>query len=300
MITEAPYQVGDATITRIPELQLSGFTPSQLIPAWDEARERLLPRLPPAATDATGEHVILNVHSWLVRDRGRTILIDTGSGNDKQRPFAPYFHNLHTPFLERLALAGVVPEEVDYVLLTHLHVDHVGWNTRLQDGCWIPTFPNARYVFSQAEYAYFSDPANLSARNRTSFAVRVDSVDPIIAAGLADMVVVDGSEILEGISFHLTPGHTQAHASIVLRSACQTAIFPGDVMHYPVQVTRPHWNSLFDAFAEDSIRSRAWALAFAADNQAGVFSSHFPASGAGRVQRIQGGFAWRFENGVGA
>jgi len=184
---------------------------------------------------------------------------------------------------------------VDFVLLTHLHVDHVGWNTRLQEARWVPTFPNARYVFSRAEHDYFTNPANRSERNRTSFAVQVDSVDPVIEAGLADMIEVNGSEVLDGISFYLTPGHTPTHASIVLRSEGGTAIFPGDVMHYPVQVAHPNWNSIFDASAEDSIRSRAWALAFAADSQAEVFSSHFPASGAGRVVRTPNGFEWRFD-----
>jgi len=295
MSTNTTFSVGDARITRVFELQLATFTPSQLIPLWDEAREGLLPQLPPAATDASGEHVVISIHSWLVRDRGRTILVDTGAGNDKQRPFAPYFHELHNPFLERLALAGVTPEDVDFVLLTHLHVDHVGWNTRLQNGRWVPTFPNARYVFSRAEHAYFTNPANRSERNRTSFAAQVDSVDPVIEAGLADMIEVNGSEVLDGISFYLTPGHTPTHASIVLRSEGGTAIFQGDVMHCPVQVAHPNWNSTFDASAEDSIRSRAWALAFAADNQAEVFSSHFPASGAGRIVRTRNGFEWRFD-----
>lgn len=287
--------IGAAGVTRVFDLQLATFAPSQLIPSWNEAREGLLSQLPAAATDASGAHVILSIHSWLVRDRGRTILIDTGAGNDKQRPFAPYFHELHNPFLERLALAGVTPEEVDFVLMTHLHVDHVGWNTRLQEERWVPTFPNARYVFSRAEYAYFTNPANRSERNRTSFAVQIDSVDPIIEAGLADMVEVDGSEVLDGISFHLTPGHTPTHASIVLQSGGRTALFPGDVMHYPVQVGHPDWNSIFDASPEDSIRSRIWALNFAADNQAVVFSSHFPASGAGHVVRSEDGFAWCFD-----
>jgi hypothetical protein len=237
MTHDQTYYIGEAEVTRVFELQLATFTPSQLIPSWNEAREGLLSQLPAAAIDASRAHVILSIHSWLVRDRGRTILVDTGAGNDKQRPFAPYFHELHNPFLERLALAGVTPEEVDFVLSTHLHVDHVGWNTRLQEERWVPTFPNARYVFSRAEYAYFTNPANRSERNRTSFAVQIDSVDPVIEAGLADMVEVDGSAVLDGISFHLTPGHTPNHASIVALCRFEWNLTAGAIAFNPL-ITR--------------------------------------------------------------
>lgn len=110
---------------------------------------------------------------------------------------------------------------VDYVLHTHLHVDHVGWNTRLVDGRWQPTFPNARHIFSAKEYAFFSDPANADNRHRTSFLTQRDSVTPIVEAGLADMIEVDGREVIPGLSFHSTPGHSVDHASIVLRNGGQ-------------------------------------------------------------------------------
>ncbi len=289
------FEIGQATIARIGDLSLSNFTPAKLFPDWNR---ELLTEIPDGllsqTMDSDQEHVLMSVHSWLVRDRDRTILIDTGAGNGKDRPYALYFDHLDTPYLERLRAAGCEPEDVDYVLLTHLHVDHVGWNTRLEDGLWIPTFPNARYVFARAEHNYFSDPQNLSDRNQTSFAVQKDSVDPVIEAGLADQIEIDGNEPIEGFAFYPTPGHSIAHASIVFRSGGDIAFFAGDVMHHPIQVYRPELNAVFDAFPDATQTSRAWALAFAADHQCTVFSSHFPASSAGGLERDKSGYRWQF------
>ena len=271
------YRIGSAEVTRIPELRLDGFTPAALLPDWPEVDDASARRMPESfAPD--GLRVLLSVHSWLIRDRGRTILVDAGAGNDKDRPHARYFDRLRTPYLDRLAAAGVAPEAVDYVLLSHLHVDHVGWNTRLVDGAWVPTFPNARYVFSRREYEFFGDPANRSERNRNSIQARLDSVDPVVAAGLADPIETDGREVIPGLSFHPTPGHSPDHASIVLESDGERAIFAGDVLHHPVQVERPDLVSIFDA-----------------DPEATLFASHFASTAAGRVVRDGNGFAWRFE-----
>jgi hypothetical protein len=176
-IKQYAYTVGQATVTRIQELTLANITPAALFPDWDAGVLADHPDwLPSEAMDESREHILLSVHSWLIQESGRTILIDTGAGNGKKRPYAPYFDGLNNPFLERLRAVGVAPEDIDYVLLTHLHVDHVGWNTRLQGGSWVPTFPKARYIFSRAEHAYFTDPQNQTARNRTTFQVQKDSV----------------------------------------------------------------------------------------------------------------------------
>ncbi len=125
------------------------------------------------------------------------------------------------------------------MLHTHLHVDHVGWNTTLVNGRWVPTFPKAKHVFSAKEYAYFTDPANLNERNRTSFQVQADSVTPIVESGMAEMIEVRGDEVIPGFSLHSTPGHTVDHASILLESAGAHAIFPGDIAHHPIQIVEP-------------------------------------------------------------
>ena len=195
------FQVGQATITRITDLALSNFTPTMLLPDWNlEVLTELSDELISQMMDSIQAHLLLSVHSWLVRDRNRTILIDTGAGNGKLRPYAPYFDRLDTPYLAQLRAAGCEPENIDYVLLTHLHVDRVGWNTQLENGDWLPTFPNARYIFARAEYDYFTNPQNLNERNRTSFAVQQDSIVPLIEAGLAELIEIDGSEPIEGFT----------------------------------------------------------------------------------------------------
>nr|WP_231105780.1 MBL fold metallo-hydrolase [Novacetimonas hansenii] len=273
---------------------LAALSPEQLLPDWDEATAlQIYPRLP-ETLDSSETKVFLNVHSWLIEDRDRKILIDTGAGNNKARPAALYFDHLQTVWLENLIRAGVCPEDIDFVLLTHLHVDHVGWNTRLQNGAWVPTFPNARYVFSRAEYDFFSNPAHDSVRNKTSFMTRADSVDPIVAAGLADQINVDGSDVLEGISFHPTPGHTPHHASVVLKSGAEHALFTGDVMHHPIQVCVPEWSAVFDAAPQTAIISRKWALNYAVEHDAAVFTSHFSMTSAGKVMTSGQNMNWSF------
>lgn len=287
------YRVGDAKVARVVDCGIDAFTPAGLLPDWSESYQPLLAAMP--ETMASGaQHMLLSIHSWVIWHGGKIILIDTGVGNDKSRPFAPYFDRLSTPYLARLAALGVTPEAVDYVLHTHLHVDHVGWNTRLIDGRWQPSFPNARHIFSAREYTFFADPANAAGRHRTSFQTQQDSVTPIVEAGLADMIVIDGREVLPGLSFHSTAGHSVDHASIILESAGVTAIFPGDVFHHPVQIFAPHLLSIFDPEREASLVSRRWVLDIAVDAGATLFSSHFPASSAGTVSRRGANYSWAF------
>ncbi len=287
------YTIGEAKITRIFELPLDSFTPDALFGNWDAAIAREHPEWFSAAA-MRADNLLLSVHGWLIEDGKRTILVDTGVGSGKPRPFAPYFDKLTTPFLENLARAGVAPEAVDIVLSTHLHVDHVGWNTRLEEDRWVPTFARARHVFSRAEHAYFTDETNLTDATRTSFQVQADSVDPIIAAGLADPIAIDGGSPIEGFAFHPTPGHSPDHASISFASNGAIGFFPGDVFHHPVEIGRPDLMTIFDRDAERVRASRDWAFAFAADHDAIVFSSHAPASSVGRISRRDDGYDWRF------
>ncbi|WP_460909338.1 MBL fold metallo-hydrolase [Paraburkholderia jirisanensis] len=239
--------------------------------------------------DASEENFLLSIHTWVVRHEGRTILVDTASGNHKNRPFSALFHQLDTPYLARLEAAGVRPEEVDLVLLTHLHVDHVGWNTRLEEGRWVPTFPNARYVLPTAEREFFDTPAG-----EKRLMVFEDSVLPVINAGLVDEIGVGGGEYLPGIVFHPTPGHCVGHMSIEVTSAGETALFTGDVWHHPLQVYQPGWSSVFCADKERANVSRRWVLERAARTGATVFTPHFAGSSAGTVQADADGFRWTF------
>lgn len=294
-INSKTYQVGDIRVTRVGELVLDNFTPTSLFPDWDSKILRDHQSwLSPGSMDESFEHALMSVHTWVVRTPKHTLLIDPGVGNDKNRPFTPGFNHLHLPFLERLSAAGVKPEAVDYVLMTHLHVDHVGWNTQLVDGRWVPTFPNARYVFSKTEYEYYKNPANHNDRNKTSVIIQQDSVIPIIEAGLAEMIDIDGSEYIDGLSFKPTSGHSVDHASISLYSCGEEALFVGDLLHHPIQVRFPELNSMFDAFAEQARASRLWALEYATERRAMLFSSHLPESAAGLVTRRGKRFDWQY------
>ena len=294
MIPRQPHQIGDALVTRIPELLLHGFKTTDLIPEWDAvAADRHVAGMVPDCLDATREHVVVSTHSWLVRTPRHTVIVDTAVGNGKTRAMKGFDH-LQEPWLDRLAAAGVKPEAVDFVLLTHLHSDHVGWNTRQMDGRWIPTFPNARYVMARREQERLASIMEKDGPDAPKTAFYADSVLPVIEAGQAVYVDVDGGQPLEDFTFYPTPGHSTNHMSIGLRSREAYGLFAGDVMHHPIQVYRPEWSSVFSEDKERGLRSRAWALNHMADTGALVFSSHFPESSTGHVARGPNGFEWTF------
>lgn len=283
-------QVGELKITRIVETELAGFGPAALFPDFADAAED---------TDYFPRHMMDNAggirlasHSWLVQGPNGTMLVDTGIGNDKQRPLSPPFHNQSSDFLDKLAAAGVAPEQVDHVLLTHLHVDHVGWNTHQVDGVWFPTFPNATHVFSGEEYRFFSDPNTFEQRHRNSFLARQDSVDPIVANNQALMIDVDDTEVLPGVRYISTPGHSPFHASIVMTSGDQTAIFSGDTVHHVAQVKRPEVNSIFDADPHLAHASRTAVLEIASADNTLLFGAHIAGRSVLNISKSKNGFHW--------
>ncbi|CAB3761398.1 MBL fold metallo-hydrolase [Paraburkholderia solisilvae] len=283
------HQIGDVSITRVTETAFA-LPLSFLYPNWRTiCRAELGRLLSPATLDVQQEEAMLNVHTWVVRAGGATLLIDTGIGNGKHRPFNARFDQLQTSFIDRLAQAGVQPHDVDYVLLTHLHADHVGWNTRFVDGRWVPTFTRAKYVFPRAEKDFFATRAGMNRRM-----VYDDSVLPVIEADQAIMIDETGGAFLDGIAFHPTPGHSVAHMSISIRSNGDEAIFCGDVMHNPLQVYRPDWCSTFALDEARARSSRRWLLDYAAGRNALLFTAHFPESSVGRVMRNGDGFTWRY------
>ena len=293
-LRQQSHRVGDATVTRIPELCLRNFKTTDLIPRWDAAiADRHVGWMVPGCLDATRRHVVISTHGWLVQTPGHTVIVDTAVGNGKTRAMAEFDH-LQELWLERLAAAGTKPEAVDYVLMTHLHSDHTGWNTRLVDGRWVPTFPNARYVMSRAEQERLAKLTDSNGPNAPKTAFYADSVRPVIEAGQASFIEAVGGEPLEGFTYHPTAGHSTDHMSIGLRSGDGYGLFAGDVMHHPIQVHQPEWSSVFSEDEERGRASREWALNHMADTEALVFSSHFPASSAGRVTRGAIGFEWTF------
>jgi glyoxylase-like metal-dependent hydrolase (beta-lactamase superfamily II) len=285
------HSIGKISIRQVVEQRGAGFAPDFLYPDWDPAvlEQHKAMMIPQCFDEAEGKF-IASVHTWVLKTAHHTILIDSCAGNHKNRPSLPRFHQLNLPFLARLAEAGIAPEAVDYVCCTHLHADHCGWNTKLVDGRWVPTFPNAKYVFSKAEYDHWRGPAG---REGFNAGVYEDSVLPVVASGQAE--IVDSEAVIgNGLSFHPTPGHSVGHVAIKLVDGGQQGLFSGDIMHQPLQVFRPDWNS---AFCEDPARalaSRRWLLEHATEERSTVFTAHFANSSAGRVTRRGDSFDWRF------
>ncbi|WP_029010066.1 MBL fold metallo-hydrolase [Azospirillum halopraeferens] len=304
----AVHRIGDATITRISELALDAVAIGDLYPGCDTAAAQEACRFGPGSVDPRTGLLRQSIHTWLVRTPDRVVLIDTATGNGKERPAVPILHRLDEPYLDRLKAAGVGPEDVDLVLHTHLHVDHVGWNTRAVDGRWVPTFPNARYVFSAREHAYgaalaaadgtdgaIREEAGLGRMSRTPLAgVYEDSVLPVVEAGLARTIVVDGTEAVDGFAFLPSPGHSIDHACIRFTSRGEHALFWGDVLHHPLQVARPDLNSVYCEFPDAARASRRRAMVHAAETGALVFTTHFPESSAGRIRFDGSRFTWHF------
>lgn len=251
--------------------------------------------LEPDHRDPVTGLLMISLHSWLLRIEDRTVLIDACVGNDKERlrPETAEFHRQRTPYLERLRAAGVAPEDIDFVLCTHLHVDHVGWNTRLENGRWVPTFPNARYLFSRREYEHWRPENRTHIAGHPNDGVFEDSVLPVVEAGLVDLI--DGQHVpLAGLEIEPAPGHTPGHVMVALQSGGQHALFTGDLMHHVLQVYAPQVSSAFCEDPAAAATMRQEVLARCCDRDVLLLPAHFGAPHAGRVVSRRGGFAFQF------
>ncbi|MFD5425415.1 MBL fold metallo-hydrolase [Streptomyces sp. NPDC127084] len=275
----AAWTVGDVTVLRIDETLLPPSTGPWLLP--DATAEVVTGQdwLRPHFADREG---ILHIdsHSFAFTVGGLRVLVDTGIGNGKERA-NPAWHDLNTDYLQRLTTAGFPPESVDLVILTHLHADHVGWNTREADGEWVPTFPHARYVTSRTEREFWAGYDMEEARKQ----MFRDSVTPIEQAGLLDLVDVptEGAEIAPGLRLLPTPGHTPGHVAVELTSQGETALITGDCIHHPVQLAHPAIGACVDIDPQQSEASRRELLAALADTDVLVLGTHFAPPSAGRV-----------------
>jgi glyoxylase-like metal-dependent hydrolase (beta-lactamase superfamily II) len=279
----ASFQVGDAKITRVVEME--GPTPGPFLFAEAEP-ERVLAHdwLAPHFIDAKG-HLITAIQALIVESQDQCIVVDTCVGNDKVRT-NPMWSGLQTKFLDDLAQAGYAADTIDSVVCTHLHVDHVGWNTRLVGGRWVPTFERARYLFGRTEWEHWSKEPE------TEFGDVVgDSVRPVVDAGVVDLVE-SNHKITDEVSLEPTPGHTPGHVSVRIRSCGEEAVITGDLMHHPVQCAEPDWASNFDSDADHARRTRHAFLNRCADEQPQVFGTHFATPTAGRI--VRDGDVFRF------
>ena len=282
------FQIGDMTIHRIVEAEMPMGPALQMLPGLTDEMlaENRSWMQPKALTE--NDFLIFCFQSWVVRTPHHTIMIDSCIGNHKNVPRPAWNQKNDEVYMNNLAAHGLRVEDIDYVMCTHLHVDHVGWNTRLENGGWVPTFPNARYVFNQGEYDFWS------AKNAVEpVGPMVESVLPIVAAGRADLV---GNDF--GIGDHVrlmpTPGHTPGHVAVQFGRGRDEAVMTGDIFHSPLQA---RYTNLSPAFDVDPVKSAVTRRAFLeryCDTETLCCTVHFPSPSALRVKRWGDGFKCEF------
>ena len=284
---------GDVTITRIQEMHGPIMPPEQFFPtipasAWEEQASWLVPD----HLDAPHEWVQVAMQTWLVRSGGKTILVDTGVGNGKSRPAVEVWDHLSLDYLGTLAAAGVTPDDVDIVVNTHLHVDHVGWNTVFRDGEWVPTFPRATYLMPRADFEFWNPANNPNITGGVNENVYEDSVAPVYRAGQVQLW--EGRHVIdESLTLEAAPGHTPGSSVIKLISGGDRALLAGDLMHTPLQVSHVDHDSCFCEAPEQSRATRRSLLGWASDNNALVLPAHFSGHGALEVERVGDSFGIR-------
>ena len=276
MTTTAPaIQLGEVTIVPVVEIGRSSFPTTSMLP--DSTPEAIAAHhawlRPHFFDDATGD-LASRIQTFIVRTPEHTVLIDTCVGNDKNREGNALWHMRSGGYLEDLGAAGVTPADVDYVICTHLHVDHVGWNTRLEGKAggrehWVPTFPKARYIFAGEEWEYWRHEKDLCI---------ADSVVPVVDAGQA--MLVDSRHTLDAwLRFEPSPGHTPGHVSIHLSTRAGHAVFSGDLMHRTVQVAEPQWSSRFCADPKLAAVTRREFVERHVNSGVLILAAHFPRPG---------------------
>jgi len=269
------WKVGRVKITKVVELETVGST-RFILPLATNEEIRKLPWLIPDFATEEGR-LKMSIHALVVETPSHRIVVDTGLGNDKEGRSVPTWNNRQGPFLETLTDAGFPPDSINTVLCTHLHVDHVGWNTRLVGGQWVPTFANARYVFGKTEYEHWRDHSH----EPDKAAVFDDSVKPIVDAGKAELIPSD-HKLCDEISLIPTPGHSPGHMSVLIRSEGEEGLLTGDVAHHPCQMAHLDWSSTADSDPVQSTATRRQLFSRFADRPTLVIGGHY---NAGRIQR---------------
>ncbi len=268
------WRIGNVRVTQIVELTTASLGP-YLLPQATPERLLPVPWLKPFI-DESGK-IILSMHSLVVETQGQTLVVDTCIGNDKPRSY-PRWNLMQSDFLQRFEAAGFSTDSIDAVMCTHMHVDHVGWNTRLVDGVWQPTFANARYLFAESEWAYWRDEP------QEYGPVIEDSVQPIFDAGMADLVA-DDHRLSDEVWLESTPGHTPGHVSVHIASQGEEAVITGDMIHHPCQIAHSDWASTADWDPVMSCGTRESFIERYAGQPVLIIGTHFAGPAAGRIVR---------------
>jgi glyoxylase-like metal-dependent hydrolase (beta-lactamase superfamily II) len=269
------WKIGDVSVTRVVESETSWDGTILLSEATASNVKRERDWLHPVFTDDAGM-LRMSVHAFVIDSRGERIVVDTCVGNDKERPF-PEWSLQHWPFLANLARAGCPRESIDWVLCTHLHLDHVGWNTMLENGRWVPTFPNATYLIGGTEWDFFSTTEEPFMKGPVD-----DSVRPVVAAGMSQLVE-SAHRITDEVWLESTAGHTPGHFSVRISSQGEQAVITGDVLHHPILCRYPEWDNLFDYDGPRAKKMRREFCARYADSEVLVLGTHFVTPTAGRI-----------------
>jgi glyoxylase-like metal-dependent hydrolase (beta-lactamase superfamily II) len=285
-------RIGDFEVHRLADFEGPSFPAAEFFPDFDpEVVRENAALLGPDLIDPETGMLMMSFHSFVVKTPRHKILIDTCLGNDKERPSRPRWHRLKSSWLADLARVGVKPEDVDYVMCTHLHWDHVGWNTRLVDGRWVPTFPKARYVMARREFGHWQEVHRRGEDTPHRLAFE-DSILPVVRSGQATLVD-DDYAFEDGLFFESAPGHTPGNVVIHARSREERGVFMGDVIHHPIQLIRPDWSSRACSDLALSRRTRERLVEEHCELESLVLPAHFPAPSAGRILRH--GRTYRFQ-----
>lgn len=299
--------IGKVRVTRIQEMTSAGFTFELMYPLYDKAvieanRSWMVPNYMTPDT----EQMLQSQNSWIVETPETTIFVDPANGNGKVRRI-PRFNNLQTPYLDKIRRAGIDLEKVDVVLCTHFHSDHYGWGTRLVDGVYVPTFPNARYLYSRADFEWADnmDPATegvyvdggrriecskgmlpgISEGTKTALK---DSVYPLIESGHVTFIPQEDMRIDSYVTLKTAVGHTPGTFRVDIESEGEKAIISGDIMHHPIQVANWRWNSVFCVEPERAVQERYRLLSDCAESNALLLPGHFNSPTAARIRKTPG------------
>ncbi|WP_338692527.1 MBL fold metallo-hydrolase [Streptomyces sp. Q6] len=277
--------LGDIEIIRVEEVRGPFGAPGDLFPGiedtWRAGEEWLAPHFQDPGSGA----VLAAVQAWVLRSAGQVIVVDPGVGNGRERPATPHFSGLDTDFLDRLARAGVRPEDVDLVINTHLHGDHVGWNTVEENGSWVPTFPNATYLVPRVDHDFYGPGGAARTPHGNHALLFADSVAPVVKAGQAVLWDGDSHRVDASLVLEPAPGHTPGSSVLRLASGADRAVFVGDLLHSPVQFLAPTCSSAMCVDRTQSAASRVRVLQRAADEGELVIPAHFPGPGAAEIRR---------------